>query len=76
MCVSKKRIIKGKLQYAAFLKKHVFKSLVDGAFMKDTIDGRLGTHSIARKFATIYPRQCGGIREDVDYYRVRWKSCR
>ena len=69
-----KEISKGKNQYAGFLKRHVFESNVPGAFVRDAVAGRLGTHSI-RKFATTYARQCGGTRDDVDY-RARWKSRR
>ena len=69
-----KEITKGKNQYATFLKKHVFESDVDGTFVRDTFEGRLGTHSI-RKFATTYARQCGETRDNVDY-RASWKSQR
>ena len=69
--VAEKEISKGKNQYAAFLKKHVFESDVERAFARDTVEGRPGTHSI-RKFATTYARQRGGTRDDVDC-RTRWK---
>ena len=69
-----KEVAKGKKNYAGFLKKHVFESDVPGAFLRETVEGRLGTHSI-RKFATTYARQCGGSRDDVDY-RACWKSRR
>ena len=69
-----KEIIREQIQYAAFLKKNIFKSDVNGAFMRETGEGRLATHYI-RKFAATYARQCGGTRDDANY-RARWKSCR
>ena len=72
--VEKEITTKGKLQYAAFLKKHVFESDVDGPFVKETTERRLGTNSI-RKSATTYRRQCGKTRDDVDYI-ARWKFYR
>ena len=49
----------------------MFKSEVEGSFLRDTVEGRFGPHSI-RKFATTYARQCGGTRDDDDC-RARWK---
>ena len=47
-------ITKGKLQHhTAFLKKHVFEINIDGSFVREIGEGRIGTHSI-RKLAPTY----------------------